>query len=189
MSLLFDFARPPFDCLGEAARERLGQRLSICYFRAGQTVQQPGDEPPGLYLVIKGAVEESAPHQPFGDYGVGDMFDVRAQFDGRCRHRFSALEDTLCQLIPRDTFQGLCDAHPAFAHYFTATLAERQREQERRGQLGQQNLAEFILTRIDPSHLQPPPCCWTARPVCWPRAKPWPAGAQIVCSIPPLTAA
>ena len=48
MSLLFDFARPPFDCLGEAARERLGQRLSICYFRAGQTVQQPGDEPAGL---------------------------------------------------------------------------------------------------------------------------------------------
>ncbi|MBL0511636.1 putative nucleotidyltransferase substrate binding domain-containing protein [Aeromonas media] len=156
MSLLFDFARPPFDCLGEAARERLGQRLSICYFRAGQTVQQPGDEPAGLYLVIKGAVEESAPHQPFGDYGVGDMFDVRAQFDGRCRHRFSALEDTLCQLIPRDTFQELCDAHPPFAHYFTATLAERQREQERRGQLGQQNLAEFILTRIDPGHLQPP---------------------------------
>ena len=86
MSLLFDFARPPFDCLGEAARERLGQRLSICYFRAGQTVLHPGDEPPGLYLVIKGAVEESAPHQPFGDYGVGDMFDVRAQFDGHCRH-------------------------------------------------------------------------------------------------------
>ena len=155
MSLLFDFARPPFDCLDVAARERLGQRLSICYFRAGQTVLHPGDEPAGLYLVIKGAVEESAPHQPFGDYGVGDMFDVRAQFDGRCRHRFSALEDTLCQLIPRDTFQALCDAHPPFAHYFTATLAERQREQERRGQLGQQNLAEFILTRIDPGHLQP----------------------------------
>ena len=155
MSLLFDFARPPFDCLDVAARERLGQRLSICYFRAGQTVLHPGDEPAGLYLVIKGAVEESAPHQPFGDYGVGDMFDVRAQFDGRCRHRFSALEDTLCQLIPHDTFQALCDAHPPFAHYFTATLAERQREQEQRGQLGQQNLAEFILTRIDPGHLQP----------------------------------
>jgi hypothetical protein len=26
---------------------------------------------------------------------------VRAQFDGHCRHQFSALEDLLCQLIPR----------------------------------------------------------------------------------------
>ncbi|MFQ2102520.1 putative nucleotidyltransferase substrate binding domain-containing protein [Aeromonas sanarellii] len=155
MSLLFNFARPPFDCLDEAARQRLGQRLSICYFRAGQTVQSPGDEPEGLYLIIKGAVEESAPHQTFGDYGEGDMFDVRAQFDGRCRHRFAALEDTLCQLVPRPDFLALCDQHPDIARYFTATLAERQREQERRGQLGQQNLAEFILTRIDPGHLQP----------------------------------
>lgn len=156
MSLLFNFARPPFDCLDDEARQRLGQHLSICYFRAGQAVQSPGDEPAGLYLIIKGAVEESAPHQSFGDYGEGDMFDVRAQFDGRCRHRFAALEDTLCQLIPRSVFLTLCDEHPDVARYFTATLADRQREQERRGQLGQQNLAEFILTRIAPGHLQAP---------------------------------
>ncbi|TFF79140.1 cyclic nucleotide-binding/CBS domain-containing protein [Aeromonas taiwanensis] len=156
MSLLFNFARPPFDCLDDEARQRLGRHLSICYFRAGQTVQSPGDEPEGLYLIIKGAVEESAPHQSFGDYGEGDMFDVRAQFDGRCRHRFAALEDTLCQLIPRSVFLTLCNEHPDVARYFTATLADRQREQERRGQLGQQNLAEFILTRIAPGHLQAP---------------------------------
>ena len=63
MSLLFNFARPPFDGLDEEARQRLGQHLSICYFRAGQTVQHAGEEPAGLYLIIKGAVEESAPHQ------------------------------------------------------------------------------------------------------------------------------
>lgn len=156
MTILFNFARPPFDGLDEAARQRLGQSLSVCYFRAGQTVLSPGEAPPGLYLIIKGAVEESGPHQQFGDYGADDMFDVRAQFDGRCRHRFAALEDTLCQLIPQPVFQALCAEHPAFAHYFTATLAERQQQQERRGQLGQQNLAEFILTRIDPGHLQAP---------------------------------
>ncbi|WP_310596958.1 putative nucleotidyltransferase substrate binding domain-containing protein [Aeromonas aquatica] len=156
MTILFNFDRPPFDCLDEPARKRLGQSLSICYFRASQRVLSPGEAPPGLYLVIKGAVEESSPHQSFGDYGVDDLFDVRAQFDGHCRHGFSALEDCLCQLIPRAVFQGLCADNPAFARYFTANLAERQREQERRSQLGQQNLAEFILTRIDISHLQPP---------------------------------
>lgn len=156
MTILFNFSRPPFDCLGEAERQRLGQSLSVCYFRAGQRVLSPGDAPPGLYLIIKGAVEESSPHQSFGDYGVDDLFDVRAQFDGRCRHGFSALEDCLCQLIPREVFAELCAGNPELAHYFTATLAERQHQQSRREQLGQQNLAEFILTRIEPGHLQPP---------------------------------
>lgn len=156
MTILFNFSRPPFDCLGEAERQRLGQSLSVCYFRAGQRVLSPGDAPPGLYLIIKGAVEESSPHQSFGDYGVDDLFDVRAQFDGRCRHSFNALEDCLCQLIPREVFAELCAGNPELAHYFTATLAERQHQQARREQLGQQNLAEFILTRIEPNHLQPP---------------------------------
>lgn len=156
MTILFNFSRPPFDCLGEAERQRLGQSLSVCYFRAGQRVLSPGDAPPGLYLIIKGAVEESSPHQSFGDYGVDDLFDVRAQFDGRCRHGFNALEDCLCQLIPREVFAELCAGNPELAHYFTATLAERQHQQARREQLGQQNLAEFILTRIEPNHLQPP---------------------------------
>lgn len=155
MTILFNFNRPPFDCLDEGARQRLGQSLSICYFRTGQTLLEAGEAPPGLYLITKGAVTESSDHQQFGDYGEGDLFDVRAQFDGHCRHRFSALEDSLCQLIPRAVFQGLCADNPAFARYFTATLAERQEQQERRGRLGQQNLAEFILTRIDPGHLQP----------------------------------
>lgn len=156
MTILFNFSRPPFDCLGEAERQRLGQSLSVCYFRAGQRVLSPGDVPPGLYLIIKGAVEESSPHQSFGDYGVDDLFDVRAQFDGHCRHGFSALEDCLCQLIPREVFAELCAGNPELAHYFTATLAERQHQRARREQLGQQNLAEFILTRIEPNHLQPP---------------------------------
>ncbi|WP_348685091.1 putative nucleotidyltransferase substrate binding domain-containing protein [Aeromonas bestiarum] len=156
MTTLFNFARPPFDSLSTEERQRLAQSLSICYFRAGQVVLNAGDVSPGLYLVIKGAVEESAPHHHFGDYGVDDLFDVRAQFDGRCRHSFTALEDTLCQLIPRHTFLALCEQAPALASYFTANLVERQQQQEQREQLGQKNLAEFILTRIEPGHLQAP---------------------------------
>lgn len=155
MSTLFNFTRPPFDRLDVQAREQLSRHLSLCYFRAGETLLWAGEEPPGLYLIIKGAVEESAPHHQFGDYGIDDLFDVRAQFDGHCRHHFSALEDTLCQLIPRAAFLSLCDQVPQFASYFTANLAERQRQQEQREQLGQKNLAEFILTRIAPGHLQP----------------------------------
>ncbi len=56
---------------------------------------------------------------------------------------------------PRATFIELCEGNPTFARYFTASLAQRQQQQEQRAQLGQKNLAEFILTRIEPGHLQP----------------------------------
>ena len=39
MTILFNFARPPFDCLNVEAHQRLAQSLSICYFRAGQVVR------------------------------------------------------------------------------------------------------------------------------------------------------
>ena len=55
MSTLFNFARPPFDRLDEEARERLSRHLSLCYFRAGDLLLKEGDEPPGLYLISKGA--------------------------------------------------------------------------------------------------------------------------------------
>ncbi len=46
MTSLFNFARPPFDCLTAEERQRLEQHLSICYFRAGQPVLKAGDAPP-----------------------------------------------------------------------------------------------------------------------------------------------
>ena len=60
----------------EEARQRLGQHLSICYFRAGQTVQHAGEEPAGLYLIIKGPWK-SLPPSILWRLWRGDMFDVR----------------------------------------------------------------------------------------------------------------
>ena len=153
MSLLFNFARPPFDCLDEAARQQLGQRLSICYFRAGQTVQSPG-RARGPLSHHQGAVEV-CPIRRSATTARGTCSTSGPSSTVAAATASPPWKTPSASSFPRPDFLALCDQHPDIARYFTATLAERQREQERRGQLGQQNLAEFILTRMGPGHLQP----------------------------------
>ncbi len=70
MTSLFNFARPPFDCLTAEERQRLEQHLSICYFRAGQPVLKAGDAPRPLSRP-QGGGGGVEPHHQFGDYGEG----------------------------------------------------------------------------------------------------------------------
>lgn len=157
MSPLFNLQRPPFDQLDEPQRQRLLAALQLIYVRAHQPLLSAGQEPEGLLILASGVVEERSEegHTHFADYGVDDLFDVRAQFDGRVRHHFTALEDCLCFLIPRPLFLALCTEQPAFERYFRGSLAERQQAWERRAE-GRQSLSEFLLTRITAEHLQPP---------------------------------
>lgn len=158
MTPLFNPERPPFDRLDGPQRERLERSLQLIYVRAHAVLLEPGAPVEGVLLMAKGAAEERSPdgHTHVADYGPDDLFDLRAQFDGLQRHRFIALEDCLCFLIPRTLFLALCDETPAFADYFRGSLSEHQAAAERRAEPGQQNLSEFLLTRIDLTHLQPP---------------------------------
>ncbi|MFR9718381.1 putative nucleotidyltransferase substrate binding domain-containing protein [Aeromonas diversa] len=158
MSQLFQLSRPPFNQLSGAQQARLQAALQLIYVRAHQVLLEPDSEPEGVLVIVKGSVEERSRdgHTHFGDYGPDDAFDIRAQFDGRARHRFTALEECLCLLIPRPLFLALCEESPHFVRYFRGTLLERQQEAGRHGEPGQQNLSEFLLTRINAEHLQPP---------------------------------
>ena len=83
------------------------------------------------------------------------MFDVRAQFDGHCRHRLCRPGRYPLPAHSPPCLSGLCDEHP-ISPATSPPPGGRQQEQERAVQLGQQNLAEFILTCIAPDHLQLP---------------------------------
>ncbi|WP_368164310.1 putative nucleotidyltransferase substrate binding domain-containing protein [Aeromonas sp. R6-2] len=158
MSQLFHLSRPPFDRLSSAQQGRLQAALQLIYVRAHQVLLEPDSEPEGVLVIVKGSVEERSPdgHTHFTDYGADDAFDIRAQFDGRVRHRFTALEECLCLLIPRPLFLTLCEESRHFERYFRGSLLERQQGLERHAEPGQQNLSEFLLTRISADQLQPP---------------------------------
>ncbi|OAN16693.1 cyclic nucleotide-binding protein [Photobacterium jeanii] len=159
----FDTRLPPFDRLSDAEQQRLSQSLDIVYFRAGETVINAGSDCQQLYIIIKGNIEEHSdsnsniPHHDephtYAHYANDDLFDVSAQLKGISEHSFTAREDTLCYSLPRQWFVDSYQANPQFAAYFDTNLTTRQALLEEAQQ--QQNLAEFILTKIDDDNIQP----------------------------------
>ncbi|MCQ1059359.1 putative nucleotidyltransferase substrate binding domain-containing protein [Photobacterium sp. DNB23_23_1] len=155
MSDSFDTSLPPFDRLSGEQQRRLVGSLDVAYYRHGDILIEAGKPSEQLYIIIKGSVEESAADgsEIYAHYTSDDLFDVRSQLESSSRHRYTALEDTLCYLVPKQLFLDLYRGNSQFAAYFDSSLARRQQLLEEAQR--QQNLAEFILTRVDDSNIQP----------------------------------
>ncbi|MFB9213719.1 DUF294 nucleotidyltransferase-like domain-containing protein [Vibrio sinaloensis] len=152
----FNMHTPPFDRLDDKQQTQLRTSLDVAYFREKEILLATDAQSQHLHIIIKGAVEErSADGQEiFAHYANDDLFDVRALFEGQARHHYVALEDTLVYLLPKAIFLELYNANGQFAAYFDSNLAKRQELIEAAQQ--QQNLAEFILTKVDSDIYHPP---------------------------------
>lgn len=152
----FNMHSPPFDRLDESQQKKLRSSLDVAYFRGKETILSTGSEAKYLHVLIKGAVEERSENgsEIFAHYANDDLFDVRALFEDKLRHHYVALEDTLAYLLPKGVFLELYNENGQFAAYFDTNLAKRQELIEAAQQ--QQNLAEFILTKVDSDIYHPP---------------------------------
>ncbi|MGF1757549.1 DUF294 nucleotidyltransferase-like domain-containing protein [Photobacterium sagamiensis] len=150
-----DTSLTPFDRLYPEQQQVLKDALDVAYFRIGEKIIQAGETCSQLFIIIKGGVEEISTDgkETYAHYASDDMFDVRAQLESESRHNYIALEDTLCYLLPREIFVNFYQSNAQFAAYFDTNLARRQDliEEAQR----QQNLAEFILTKINDDNIQP----------------------------------
>lgn len=148
----FNFASPPFDQLRPHQRETFKQALSVGYYAPGETLLEAGSAVPGLFVLLKGVVEERGDDgRVFAQYAADDLFDVRGLFSGSSKHRYLAIEESIVYELPASCFHQLCGENPGFARFFQADLAAKRQLAQRDGQ----NLAEFILTRIAREHLLP----------------------------------
>ncbi|OAJ94296.1 DUF294 nucleotidyltransferase-like domain-containing protein [Vibrio bivalvicida] len=152
----FNMHSPPFDRLNSQQQSKLRSSLDVAYFRAKETLLEAGTASQHLHIVIKGAVEERSEDDKeiFAHYANDDLFDVRALFEDSVKHRYIALEDTLSYLLPKSIFIDLYNENGQFAAYFDNNLARRQELVDAAQQ--QQNLAEFILTKVDKEIYHPP---------------------------------
>jgi len=152
----FNMQSPPFDRLDETQQQTLRSSLDVAYFRGRDTILRNGAESKHLHILIKGVVEEQSSDgkEIFAHYANDDLFDVRSLFEGKARHNYIALEDTLSYLLPKDIFLDLYQQNGQFAAYFDNNLSKRQALIEAAQQ--QQNLAEFILTKVDSDIYHPP---------------------------------
>jgi CBS domain-containing protein len=152
----FNMQSPPFDRLSEAQQLELRSSLDVAYYREKDVLLKAGEKCDVLHILIKGAIEERSADdlEIFAHYANDDIFDVRSQFEQHAKHKYVALEDTLSYLLPRKKFIELYNANGEFAAYFDNNLAKRQELIEAAQQ--QQNLAEFILTKVDNTIYHPP---------------------------------
>ena len=151
----FDMQSPPFACLTTGQQKTLRNALDVAYFRSQQVVIEAQQPSHSLYIVIKGLVEEKSAEsgEIYAHYTQDDLFDVRALFDPLTKHRYVALEDTLTYLLPKTVFLQLYQQNEEFASYFDTSLVTRRALLEKAHQ--QKNIAEFILTKVDSSIVQP----------------------------------
>lgn len=152
----FNMSSPPFDRLSDSQQTELRSALDVAYYRDKDTILKAGSHAEHLFIIIKGSVEErdSEQKEVFAHYTYDDMFDVRALLSDTIKHNYIALEDTLVYLLPKAVFLSLYHSNGQFAAYFDTSLATRQQLIEEAQK--QQNLGEFILTKVDEDIYHPP---------------------------------
>ncbi len=125
MSAILDVSTAPFDRLTPEEAEILRNSLDVAYFRPNETIIAEGAAPEGLYIVIKGCVEERAQGELMGLLGPRDFFDSRALVQGAGVSAFIAREETLCSLAPRADLLRLINGNPRFGAFFYIDISRK----------------------------------------------------------------
>ncbi len=152
---------PPFDLLSEDQLAVLTQSLSIVYFEAGEDIIPAGGSPEGIYIIIKGQVEEydesiegDRNAQRVAQYSEGDLFGSLAVLKGRAKDKYQAFEECICHMVPAKTFLDLVHDNPEFRHFFHKGLATMEKQRSRMSV--PQGGDDFSLVRIrDSEHRKP----------------------------------
>ncbi len=151
----FDLSVAPFNRLTSQQQHKLKASLDVAYFRKHEYILTPNAPSLFLHIIIKGGVEEAAEDKSeiYAHYANDDIFDIRSQFEQICKHSYQALEDTLCYLLPTEIFLEFYQQNTQFSNYFDNNLARRQQLIKQAHQ--QQNLAEFMLTKVSDDNVLP----------------------------------
>ena len=152
---------PPFDLLSETQLEQLKQHVSIVYFDAGEIIIASGASPEGIYIIIKGQVEEydesidgGRDAQRVAQYSEGDLFGSLAVLKGKAKDKYQAFEECICHLIPARTFIDLVHENPEFRHFFHKGLATMEKQRNRMQVPA--GADDFSLVRIRDSVMRAP---------------------------------
>ena len=158
-----DLDSPPFDLLDAGQKQRLSAAVDLAYHAAGSRIIEAGEPSAHVQVILKGEVQafdgRGADSTRFADYGPGDLFGAFAVIAGRARHRYEAVQDTVCFLVPADTFQALLADNPRFAAYFHEALSVKRKllaDQQQPSELGRLMLTRIADAQLAPVHGVPP---------------------------------
>ncbi|MBF0610337.1 MAG: cyclic nucleotide-binding/CBS domain-containing protein [Magnetococcales bacterium] len=142
----FFAALAPFNLLPKDAFDRALAAMDILYFSQGEIIFTPGDEPGGLFIILKGLVKEESEEGSVSYYHQEDDFDPRALLSGQAQATFTVEEETICYSLPKAVFLDLCQLYPSFGDFFSPQLSAKRESAS--GIDSTDSLATMFATRI-----------------------------------------
>ncbi|WP_409523808.1 DUF294 nucleotidyltransferase-like domain-containing protein [Nitrincola sp. MINF-07-Sa-05] len=155
----------PFSLLNEREQKLLRNHLDISYFQKDELLIKAGEEPEGLFIILKGRVGESdlseaataggeKSQNVYVHYEDEDYFGGWSVLNGKAIHNFIAVEETICHILPTRILLDLIASNPMFADYFQQNLTAKREIADQHGQ--SQDMAEFMLARITDGTIREP---------------------------------
>ena len=149
----FDFSASPFDCLDADEQRLVRDSVDIAYFRAEETILEPGIEPAWLYVVIKGHVSQYDGSELVNTYGPDDCFDGRSLVAGRASSRFVAAEEVLAYQLAKAAVAELISRNATFSALLFADLSIKLNALAQRH--SQRELQAVTMSRVAEAFLRP----------------------------------
>jgi CBS domain-containing protein len=147
----------PFNELPQDVLSGLPQKISIDYFpRESLILEQDGSPCDYLYIIQTGAVEKTVRKD-----GVDILLEYKAENDffgsasliNRTGPAFNvrAYEDTVCYLLPRETFDELMQNHAGFHEHFAIRLSKLayRLKKARTGIFAPRGVSDTVVFRSD----------------------------------------
>ncbi len=149
----FDFSASPFDCLDADEQRVVRNSVDIAYFRADETILDPGIEPAHLFVIIKGHVSQFDADEPVATYGPSDCFDGRSLVAGRASSRFVAAEEVLAYQLAKAAVNELISRNATFSALLFSDLSIKLGALAQRH--SQREMQALTMSRVSEAFLRP----------------------------------
>jgi CBS domain-containing protein len=144
----------PFDNLSEYELNELSNGLDIVYFKENQTVLKNDQKPESLYFIIKGVIQESDDGEIISVYTSNEYFDPISLIEGREKHTFIAIQESICYALSRDIFLKIMYQNEKFERYFFTSIADKLNTSNQNEQ--KKKLLDFATSKVEDAYLQKP---------------------------------
>ncbi len=144
----------PFDNLKNSELNELSSHLDIVYFKENQTILGAEQKAEFLYFIIKGIVQERDADEIISVYSINEYFDPISLIEGKEKHDFVTLEETICYALPKKIFIKIMYQNEKVERYFFTSIAQKldignQSEQKKK-------LLDFATSKVEDAYLQKP---------------------------------
>lgn len=158
----FKMTNLPFSLLDEKEQKMLRSSLDIGYYQKGEYIMTAGEEPEGVFIILKGKVGESevveegvnSQEHVFVHYTNEDYFGGWSAIRGKAIHNFITEEETICHVLPTKTLLDLMSTNNLFADYFQQNLSAKTEISQQHGKA--QDMAEFMLAKVSDGLVREP---------------------------------